>query len=137
MIIISFSVTASIGDLKLLGVQQGEIIPSLFNSESSTSDNNLFSVSYEKNPLDKLCGDRVIVKSASVHIVYDAQTIIELINLFKVQDPTTLNQFVYFLINNLDSYFFQFIVKFCILFLFKMFHLILDFKQPLLSDWLA
>ncbi|XP_043479643.1 vacuolar protein sorting-associated protein 13 isoform X2 [Leptopilina heterotoma] len=86
------SVTASIGDLKLLGVQQGEKIPSLFNSESSTSDSNLFSVSYEKNPLDKLCGDRVIVKSASVHIVYDAQTIIELINLFKVQDPTTLNQ---------------------------------------------
>ncbi|XP_051160676.1 intermembrane lipid transfer protein Vps13 isoform X3 [Leptopilina boulardi] len=86
------SVTASIGDLKLLGVQQGGKIPSLFNSEGGTLDNNLFSVSYEKNPLDKLCGDRVIVKSASVHIVYDAQTIIELINLFKVQDPTTLNQ---------------------------------------------
>ncbi|XP_033213445.1 vacuolar protein sorting-associated protein 13 isoform X2 [Belonocnema kinseyi] len=86
------SVTASIGDLKLLGVQQGEKVPSLFNSARDSSEDTLFSVSYEKNPLDKLCGDRIIVKSTSVHIVYDAQTIIELIDLFKVQDPTTLNQ---------------------------------------------
>ncbi|XP_058806498.1 intermembrane lipid transfer protein Vps13 isoform X2 [Phymastichus coffea] len=86
-------VTTSIKDLKLLGVKQGHRVPSLFNSNpDASSEHQLFSVSYEKNPLDKLCGDRVIVKSSSVHMVYDAQTIIELIKLFKVQNASTLSQ---------------------------------------------
>lgn len=77
-----------------MGLKQGEKVPSLINSnrDDAESGNDLFSVSYEKNPLDKLCGDRVIVKSSSVHIVYDAQTIIELIKVFKVQNPSTLSQ---------------------------------------------
>lgn len=77
-------VTASISDMKLLGTTQDGRVPSLFNSEYGSSDSALLSVSYEKNPIDKLCGDRVIVKSKSVDIVYDAQTIIELVNMFKV-----------------------------------------------------
>ncbi|XP_072763012.1 intermembrane lipid transfer protein Vps13 isoform X2 [Anoplolepis gracilipes] len=85
-------VTASISDMKLLGVTQDGRVPSLFNPKHSSSDSALLSVSYEKNPIDKLCGDRVIVKSRSVDIIYDAQTIIELVNLFKVQDSSTLNQ---------------------------------------------
>ncbi|CAL1678435.1 unnamed protein product [Lasius platythorax] len=85
-------VTASISDMKLLGATQDGRVPSLFNSEHGSSDSALLSVSYEKNPIDKLCGDRVIVKSRSVDIIYDAQTIIELVNMFKVQDSSTLNQ---------------------------------------------
>ncbi|XP_029176856.1 vacuolar protein sorting-associated protein 13 isoform X2 [Nylanderia fulva] len=85
-------VTASISDMKLLGVTQDGRVPSLFNSEHGSSDSALVSVSYEKNPIDKLCGDRVVVKSRSVDIVYDAQTIIELMNMFKVQDSSTLSQ---------------------------------------------
>lgn len=86
-------VTTSIKDLKLLGVKQEDNVPSLFNSDPDAgSEHQLLSFSYEKNPLDKLCGDRVIFKSSSVHIVYDAQTIIELIKLFKVQNASTLTQ---------------------------------------------
>lgn len=85
-------VTASINDMKLLGAMQNDRVPSLFISKHGSSDSALLSVSYEKNPLDKLCGHRVIVKSRSVDIVYDAQTIIELVNMFKVQDPSTLSQ---------------------------------------------
>ncbi|XP_020292498.1 vacuolar protein sorting-associated protein 13C isoform X2 [Pseudomyrmex gracilis] len=86
-------VTASISDMKLMGVTQDGRVPSLFNPGHGTLDNSaLLSVSYEKNPLDKLCGDRVVVKSRSVDIVYDAQTIIELVNMFKIQDSSTLNQ---------------------------------------------
>nr|XP_012230348.1 PREDICTED: vacuolar protein sorting-associated protein 13C isoform X2 [Linepithema humile] len=86
-------VTASISDMRLLGATQTSgHIPSLFNPEHGSSDTALVSVSYEKNPLDKLCGDRVIVKSRSVDIIYDAQTIIELVNMFKVQDSSTLSQ---------------------------------------------
>lgn len=79
-------------DLKLLGVRQREIVPVLLKSEGVTSDSVLFAVTYEKNPIDKLCGDRVVVKSASVQIIYDAHTIIELVKVFKVQDTSTLNQ---------------------------------------------
>ncbi|XP_011301984.1 vacuolar protein sorting-associated protein 13C isoform X2 [Fopius arisanus] len=89
-------VTASVNELKLLGVKQNDRIPSLLKSDSTgsiqDSDRSLFSVSYEKNPLDKLCGDRIIVKSKSIHIAYDAQTIIELIKLFRVQNQTALTQ---------------------------------------------
>ncbi|XP_043520217.1 vacuolar protein sorting-associated protein 13 isoform X6 [Frieseomelitta varia] len=77
--------------MKLLGTKQDEHIPSLFNSHQHDTDNVLLSVSYEKNPLDKLCGDRIIVRSKSVDIIYDAQTVIELVNLFKVQNSSTLN----------------------------------------------
>ncbi|XP_043520214.1 vacuolar protein sorting-associated protein 13 isoform X3 [Frieseomelitta varia] len=84
-------VTASINEMKLLGTKQDEHIPSLFNSHQHDTDNVLLSVSYEKNPLDKLCGDRIIVRSKSVDIIYDAQTVIELVNLFKVQNSSTLN----------------------------------------------
>lgn len=77
-------VIASINDMKLLGVTQNGRVPSIFNPEHDISDNALLSVSYEKNPIDKLCGDRVIVKSRSVDIIYDAQTILKVIDMFKV-----------------------------------------------------
>lgn len=90
-------VTASISDMRLLGATQASgHIPSLFNPEHGSSDTALVSVSYEKNPLDKLCGDRVIVKSRSVDIVYDAQTIIELVNMFKV--------YIFLLLINRDKF---------------------------------
>ncbi|XP_012537324.1 vacuolar protein sorting-associated protein 13 isoform X2 [Monomorium pharaonis] len=86
-------VMASISDMKLLGAtQQDGRVPSLFNPEHGSSDSALVAVSYEKNPLDKLCGDRIVVKSRSVDIIYDAQTIVELVNMFKVQDSSTLSQ---------------------------------------------
>ena len=77
-------VTASISDMKLLGATQNDRVPSLFIPEHGSSDCALLSVSYEKNPLDRLCGDRVVVKSRSVDIIYDAQTIKELVDMFKV-----------------------------------------------------
>lgn len=91
-IVFFYRITTSISDMKLFGVRQNDYIPSLFNSEHGSSDNVLLSISYEKNPLDKLCGDRIIVKSKSVDIVYDAQTIIELVKLFKVPNSSALNQ---------------------------------------------
>ncbi|XP_012058655.1 PREDICTED: vacuolar protein sorting-associated protein 13C [Atta cephalotes] len=85
-------ITASISDMKLLGATQNGRVPSLFIPEHGSSDCALLSVSYEKNPLDRLCGDRVVVKSRSVDIIYDAQTIKELVDMFKVQDSSTLSQ---------------------------------------------
>ncbi|CAG5075993.1 Similar to Vps13: Vacuolar protein sorting-associated protein 13 (Drosophila melanogaster) [Cotesia congregata] len=80
----SVFVTVSLKEMRMLGVKQADEVPKLVLSEHEHSD-VLFSVSYEKNPLDKSCGDRVIVNSKAVHFVYDAQTIIELVKLFKIQ----------------------------------------------------
>ncbi|KAI4483365.1 hypothetical protein M0802_013464 [Mischocyttarus mexicanus] len=88
----SILITTSISDMKLFGVKQNDYIPSIFNFEHESADNVLLSIAYEKNPLDKLCGDRIIIKSKSVDIVYDAQTIIELVKLFKVPNSSALNQ---------------------------------------------
>ncbi|XP_074114843.1 vacuolar protein sorting 13C isoform X2 [Cotesia typhae] len=87
----SIFVTISLKEMRMLGVKQANKIPSLVLSEHEHSD-VLFNVSYEQNPLDKSCGDRVIVNSKSVHFVYDAQTIIELVKLFKVSNQSALNQ---------------------------------------------
>ncbi|CAD6244856.1 GSCOCG00013505001-RA-CDS [Cotesia congregata] len=87
----SVFVTVSLKEMRMLGVKQADEVPKLVLSEHEHSD-VLFSVSYEKNPLDKSCGDRVIVNSKAVHFVYDAQTIIELVKLFKVSNQSALNQ---------------------------------------------
>ncbi|XP_053594598.1 intermembrane lipid transfer protein Vps13 isoform X2 [Microplitis demolitor] len=87
----SIYTTFSLNEIKVLGVKQNNEIPSLIQNDVERQD-LLFSVSYEKNPLDKSCGDRIIVKSKSVHFVYDAQTIIQLVKLFKVSNQSALNQ---------------------------------------------
>jgi len=86
----SISVNISISDMKLLGVMQNSRVPLLLNPGHGSSDSALLSIFYEKNPIDKLCGDRIIVNSRSVDIIYDAQTIIELVNLFKVSFKTII-----------------------------------------------
>ncbi|XP_034937793.1 vacuolar protein sorting-associated protein 13 isoform X2 [Chelonus insularis] len=85
-------VAASVNEMKALGVKQQEQIPFLIKTDSKERNDVLFSVSYEKNPLDKSCGDRIIVKSQSVCFIYDAQTVIELVKLFKIQNQSALNQ---------------------------------------------
>ncbi|XP_023247319.1 vacuolar protein sorting-associated protein 13 [Copidosoma floridanum] len=98
-------VTASISDVKLIGVKQNDQMPLLISSENGIgSEKELFFGSFETNPLDKLCGQRVIVKSNSAHVVYDAQTIIELIKMFKVQNPSTLTQLQEAAAAKLDSF---------------------------------
>jgi len=79
----AISVNVSVSDMKLLGVMQNDQVPLLLNPKHD-SDSALLSIFYEKNPIDKLCGDRIIVNSRSVDIIYDARTIIEMIDLFKV-----------------------------------------------------
>ncbi|XP_063824261.1 intermembrane lipid transfer protein Vps13 isoform X2 [Ostrinia nubilalis] len=71
------------------GVQQGDFEPQLVVSKEVTKDVNLLNVIFEKNPLDGACDQRVKVSARPLQIVYDAQTVIEIVNVFKPPSEST------------------------------------------------
>ncbi|XP_049694728.2 intermembrane lipid transfer protein Vps13 isoform X2 [Helicoverpa armigera] len=74
------------------GVQQGTFEPQLVISKEVTQDVNLLNVVFETNPLDGLCNQRVKVSARPLQIIYDAQTVIEIVNVFKpASDSTALS----------------------------------------------
>ncbi|XP_022825403.1 vacuolar protein sorting-associated protein 13 isoform X2 [Spodoptera litura] len=76
----SFSVT---------GVQQGSFEPQLVTSKEVTNNVNLLNVVFETNPLDGLCNQRVKVSARPLQIIYDAQTVIEIVNVFKPETESS------------------------------------------------
>ncbi|KAH9640442.1 hypothetical protein HF086_018108 [Spodoptera exigua] len=76
----SFSVT---------GVQQGSFEPQLVTSKEVSNNVNLLNVVFETNPLDGLCNQRVKVSARPLQIIYDAQTVIEIVNVFKPETEST------------------------------------------------
>ncbi|GBP47899.1 Vacuolar protein sorting-associated protein 13 [Eumeta japonica] len=73
----------------VLGVKQGESEPELVISKEVTKDVNLLNVVFETNPLDGLCDQRVQVSARPLQIIYDAQTVIEIVNVFKPPTEST------------------------------------------------
>ncbi|XP_059046157.1 intermembrane lipid transfer protein Vps13 isoform X1 [Achroia grisella] len=71
------------------GVQQDEFIPQLVTSKEVTKDVNLLNVVFETKPLDGTCDQRVKVSARPLQIVYDAQTVIEIVNVFKPPSEST------------------------------------------------
>ncbi|KAI8424304.1 hypothetical protein MSG28_002854 [Choristoneura fumiferana] len=65
------------------GVKQGEYTPQLVTSKEVTSDVYLLNVLFETNPLDGKGDQRVKVSARPLQIIYDAQTVIEIVNVFK------------------------------------------------------
>ncbi|XP_049870372.1 intermembrane lipid transfer protein Vps13 isoform X3 [Pectinophora gossypiella] len=65
------------------GVQQGDFLPLLVVSKEVTQDVNLLNVLFETNPIDESCNQRVKVLARPLQIVYDAQTVIEIVEVFK------------------------------------------------------
>jgi len=119
-----FRVEASGETLSVLGLQQLNTIPKLIISKSfdqykSAQDlactqsvdqdiidrqKYLFSLLFETNPLDQNCDSRVIMSFRPLKMVYDAQTIIKIMNIFTTQQSNVTTQYVKFmsyLVNNL------------------------------------
>lgn len=71
------------------GVKQDEFIPQLVTSKEVTKDVNLLNVVFETKPLDGTCDQRVKVSARPLQIVYDAQTVIEIVNVFKPPSEST------------------------------------------------
>jgi len=116
-------VEASGETLSVLGLQQLNTIPKLVISKSvdqykSAQDlaysqnvdqdsidkqKYLFSLLFETNPLDQSCDSRVIMSFRPLKMVYDAQTIIKIMNIFTTQQSNVTTQYVkytfYYLVN--------------------------------------
>ncbi|CAK1546186.1 unnamed protein product [Leptosia nina] len=71
------------------GVRQGEFLPQLVTSKEFAKDVYLLNVLFETNPLDGTCDQRVQVRARPLQMVYDAQTVIEIVNVFKPPSEST------------------------------------------------
>ncbi|CAH0605439.1 unnamed protein product [Chrysodeixis includens] len=71
------------------GVRQGSYDPQLVTSQEVTQDVNLLNVVFETNPLDGTCNQRVKVLARPLQIIYDAQTVIKIVSVFKPATEST------------------------------------------------
>ncbi|EDW71988.1 uncharacterized protein Dwil_GK10679 [Drosophila willistoni] len=90
----AISITAGMKELSVFGRQSKESnrIPLLVESKI-TDEFNLLDIFFETNPLDKLCDQRVKVVARPLQIVYDADTILSLLSVFKPPNDVTLSKF--------------------------------------------
>ncbi|XP_050667360.1 intermembrane lipid transfer protein Vps13 isoform X3 [Leptidea sinapis] len=71
------------------GVRQGNFDPHLVTSKEDSKDANLLNVMFETNPLDGKCDQRVVVRARPLQIIYDAQTVIQIVDVFKPPTEST------------------------------------------------
>lgn len=88
----ALTVAVKIDQFTVFGFQQQSIFPQLVTSENLAEGGELLDVLFETNPLDKRCGQRVHVKFLPIKIVYDAQTIIKIVEVFKPPKSLTLDK---------------------------------------------
>lgn len=72
-------------------------LASFYDVNNSNQDNiekqmYLFSLLFETNPLDQKCDSRVVLSFRPLKLVYDAQTIIKIINIFTTQQSNVTTQ---------------------------------------------
>lgn len=81
-----------IDDFSTYGLQQDDFIPNLIISETDNTEDGLLTVKFETNPLDKSCDQRVHVIARPLTIIYDAQTINKIVDVFTIPQNTSLDQ---------------------------------------------
>ncbi|KAJ6629556.1 Vacuolar protein sorting-associated protein 13, partial [Pseudolycoriella hygida] len=86
-------VDLNLKEFTVYGHQQGDHLPVLVKSKiGELVDVSLLNVKFEMNPLDKLCDQRVNVSARPLEIAYDAETIIQLVQTFKLPSNTNLSE---------------------------------------------
>lgn len=88
----------NIDGFTVFGLQQDEFIPQVVSTETNSNQESsgaLLDVLFETNPLDKTCGQRVHVVAKPLKVIYDAQTINKVVDVFKTPPSSALDQYVY------------------------------------------
>lgn len=86
-------VDLNLKEFTVYGHKQEEHLPVLVKSKiGELVDVSLLNVKFEMNPLDKLCDQRVNVSARPLEIAYDAETIIQLVQTFKLPNNTNLSE---------------------------------------------
>ncbi|KAJ2952086.1 hypothetical protein O0L34_g4356 [Tuta absoluta] len=71
------------------GTQQGDFVPAMVVSKEVAHDVHLLNIMFETNPLDQAADQRVKVAARPLQIVYDAQTVIRIVEVFKPPEEST------------------------------------------------
>lgn len=87
----SIKLNLKMQELMVYGLQQKQYLPVMVQSQLETT-NCLLDVMFESNPLDKSCDQRVKVQSQPIQIVYNGETVIQLLKVFQTQKTATLSQ---------------------------------------------
>jgi vacuolar protein sorting-associated protein 13A/C len=75
----------------VFGLKQDTIVPQLVTSVEQDSK-ALLDVVFETHPMDGTCDQRIRVTSKSLKVVYDAQTINKVVDVFKAPKEVNLAQ---------------------------------------------
>lgn len=86
-----FRVIANVRQFSMNGLEQDIGIPQLI-SANLAEEEQLLSFLFETNPIDKNCGQRISFSCKPVRIIYDAMSINEALNIFKVPESSALEQ---------------------------------------------
>lgn len=88
-----FRVDLKMKEFTVFGFKQTDYMPVMVKSILETTvDSSLLDIKFEMNPLDKQCDQRVDVNACPLQIVYDAETIIQLLQVFKLPSNANLSE---------------------------------------------
>lgn len=95
-------VVASVQSFIVEGYALEGSVPRLVSSEIATSGAPLLAVMFETNPLDQKCDQRVTVAAQPLQIMYHAQTIIQISDVFAPPKDVSLQQLQAAALNQLE-----------------------------------
>ncbi|XP_066252738.1 intermembrane lipid transfer protein Vps13 isoform X1 [Euwallacea similis] len=90
----ALKIQIAIDHLKCDGLKQDDFNPVLIAPMDKEIKNikSLLDVTFEINPLDKMCDQRVHIVSKPLRIIYDSGTVNKAFDIFKIPPDTSLNQ---------------------------------------------
>uniref|UniRef100_A0A1B6F8B5 Vacuolar protein sorting-associated protein 13 n=1 Tax=Cuerna arida TaxID=1464854 RepID=A0A1B6F8B5_9HEMI len=96
----AFKLTANLKQFLIRGLKQGDIVPELLQGKvgeviaptSSSPSEHLLNILVEMKPLSGECDQLVHILSQPLQLVYDAQTINKLLDVFTVETNTVITQ---------------------------------------------
>lgn len=80
-------------EFTVFGHKKNDYLPVMVKSRiGGMVDTSLLDFKFEMNPIDKQCDQRVTVAARPLEIIYDAETIIQLVQVFKMPNNTNLSE---------------------------------------------
>lgn len=79
----AIKVVVRMQEFTVSGLEQNNMTPRLVTSKQITPGISLLDVVFETNPLESNCGQKIKVAARPLELIYDAQTIIKIVEVFK------------------------------------------------------
>lgn len=82
----------TIDELKTTGYEVNNVLPNMILTSYDDGESNLLKLSFETNPLDKTCEQRLRLNAQSLNVFYDAETIIQLLTVLKAPKSSVIEE---------------------------------------------